>query len=135
MKQNSQLVPSFKWLIAIATLAFFALSIYGGSAFAHAKLVKSDPPNRATLNITPKQIQLWFNEEIEGSFASISLHDADGKSVTDTSPETVPDDLKTVVLPLPEIAPGRYTVNFRILSTDGHVVESDYSFTLKNAEQ
>jgi len=134
MKQNSRVVPSFNWLIAIATIAFFALSIYGGSAFAHAKLVKSDPPNRATLNIAPEHIQLWFNEEIEGSFASISLHDADGKSVTDTSPETVPDDLKTVVLPLPEIAPGRYTVNFRVLSKDGHVVESDYSFTLKNAE-
>jgi copper resistance protein C len=134
MKQNSQVVPTFKWLIAIITVAFFALSFYGGPVFAHAKLVKSDPPNRATLNIAPKQIQLWFNEEIEGSFASVSLLDAEGKSVTDTSPETVPDDLKTVVLPLPEIAPGRYTVNFRILSTDGHVVESDYSFTLKNIE-
>ena len=134
MKQNSQVLPSFKWLIAIVTIAFFALSIYAGPSFAHAKLVKSDPPNRATLSIAPKQIQLWFNEEIEGSFASISLHDAEGKSVTDASPETLPDDLKTVVLRLPEIAPGRYTVNFRVLSKDGHVVESDYSFTLKKAE-
>jgi copper resistance protein C len=134
MKQNSQVFPTFKWLIVFITVAFFTLSFYGGPVFAHAKLVKSDPPNRATLGIAPKQIQLWFNEEIEGSFAAISLHDAEGKSVTDASPETVPDDLKTVVLPLPEIEPGRYTVNFRILSTDGHVVESDYSFTIKNTE-
>lgn len=134
MKQNSQVVPTSKWVIVIITAAFFVLSFYGGAVFAHAKLVKSDPPNRATLNIAPKQIQLWFNEEIEGSFASVSLLDSKGEPVTDASPEAVPDDLKTVVLPLPEIAPGRYTVNFRILSTDGHVVESDYSFTLKDTE-
>ena len=134
MKYNSQTVPSFKWIVTILSIAFITFSIYGKPAFAHAKLVKSDPPNRATLNAAPNQIQLWFNEEIEGSFASITLLDANGKSVTDDNPEPVPDDLKTVVLPLPEMAPGRYTVNFRVMSTDGHVVESDYSFTLKNTE-
>lgn len=134
MKHNSQAVQSFKWLMVIFTITFLIFSMYGKSAFAHAKLVKSDPPNRATLNVAPKQIQLWFNEEIEGSFASISLHDANGKSITDNNPELVSDDLKTVVLPLPEIVPGRYTVNYRIMSTDGHIVESDYNFTLKNTE-
>ncbi|GJL73752.1 MAG: copper resistance protein [Nitrosomonas sp.] len=135
MKQYSHPVHSFNWRAAIAvTLAFLLMSICNGAAFAHAKLVKSDPPNRATLNVAPEHIQLWFNEEIEGNFASISLIDADGNTVTDASPETVPDDLKSVVLPLSEIPPGRYTVNFRIMSTDGHVVESDYNFTLKNTE-
>jgi copper resistance protein C len=135
MKQYSHAVHSFNWRAAIAvTLAFLLMSICNGAAFAHAKLVKSDPPNRATLNVAPEHIQLWFNEEIEGNFASISLLDADGNTVTDASPETVPDDLKSVVLPLSEIPPGRYTVNFRIMSTDGHVVESDYNFTLKNTE-
>lgn len=135
MKQYSHSVHSFNWRAAIAvTLAFLLMSICNGAAFAHAKLVKSDPPNRATLNVAPEHIQLWFNEEIEGNFASISLIDADGNTVTDASPETVPDDLKSVVLPLSEIPPGRYTVNFRIMSTDGHVVESDYNFTLKNTE-
>jgi methionine-rich copper-binding protein CopC len=135
MKQYSQVVPSFNWRVAIfVTFVFISLSMYGGMAFAHAKLVKSDPPNRATLNVAPKQIQLWFNEEIEGNFATISLQDADGNTITDTSPEAVPDDLKSVVLPLTEIPPGRYTVNFRIMSTDGHVVESNYNFTLKNTE-
>ncbi len=134
MKHNSQAFYSFKWIIVILTITFATLSIYGQPAFAHAKLIKSDPPNRASLNVAPKQIQLWFNEEIEGSFALISLLDANGKSVTDNNPELVPDDSRTVVLPLPEIEPGRYTVNFRIMSTDGHVVESDYKFTLKNTE-
>ena len=135
MKQNSWVIPSFKWLTAIVTIVFIVFSLYGGSAFAHAKLVKSDPPHRATLNAAPKQIQLWFNEEIEGNFASISLLDAGGESVTEKNPELVSDDLKSVVLPLPGIVPGRYTVKFRVLSKDGHVVESEYSFTVKNTEK
>lgn len=134
MKHKSQAFPSFKWIMAILTITFITFSIYGEPAFAHAKLVKSDPPNRAKLNVAPKQIQLWFNEDIEGSFAIISLLDANGKSVTDNNPESVHDDLRTVVLPLPELVPGKYIVNFRVMSTDGHVVESDYNFTLKNSE-
>lgn len=135
MKQYSQVVPSFNWQVAITSaLVFIIMSVYGGAAFAHAKLVKSDPPNRAVLNVAPKQIQLWFNEEIEGNFATVSLLDADGNAVSDASPKAVPDDLKSVVLPLAELAPGKYTVSFRIMSTDGHVVESNYNFTLKDSE-
>jgi hypothetical protein len=32
---------------------------------------------------------------------------------------------------LPPLVPGRYTVNFRVLSVDGHVVESKLTFTVK----
>ena len=132
MKQNSQTALSFKKIIANVTIIFLAFYLYSGPVFAHTKLVKSDPPKRATLNAAPEKIQLWFNEEIEGNFASILLHDAEGKLITDKKPEIIPDNLKTIVLPLPEIAPGKYTVNYRIMSADGHVVESDYRFTIKN---
>jgi methionine-rich copper-binding protein CopC len=33
---------------------------------------------------------------------------------------------------LPPLKPGRYTVSFRVLSVDGHVVESRLSFTVKD---
>jgi len=33
---------------------------------------------------------------------------------------------------LPPLAPGRYTVRFRVLSVDGHVVESRFTFTVKD---
>ena len=33
----------------------------------------------------------------------------------------------------PNLDPGRYTVRFRVLSVDGHVVESSYTFTVKAA--
>ena len=42
------------------------------------------------------------------------------------------DDPKAIVLPLPELAPGKYTVKFRVLSVDGHVVDTSYDFTVKS---
>jgi hypothetical protein len=35
----------------------------------------------------------------------------------------------------PNLAPGRYTVRYRVLSVDGHVVESSFTFTVKAAPQ
>jgi copper resistance protein C len=29
------------------------------------------------------------------------------------------------------LAPGRYTVRYRVLSVDGHIVESSFDFTVK----
>lgn len=41
------------------------------------------------------------------------------------------DDPRSNYLELPELAPGKYTVKFRVLSIDGHVVDSDYLFGIK----
>jgi len=101
------------------------------SVMAHATLVKSDPPRRASLSSPPKQIQLWFNEKIEGSYASVSVLDSNKNSVTENSPEVVLDDPKSVILNLPQIEPGRYTVQYRVMSVDGHVIESSFDFSIK----
>ncbi|UJP06401.1 MAG: copper resistance protein CopC [Nitrosomonas sp.] len=112
-------------------LMLFALSLQAGVAMAHATLVKSDPPRRSTLNVSPKQIQLWFNEKIEGTYASVVVRDANKNAVTENSPEAVADDPKSLVLKLPQIEPGRYTVHYRVMSVDGHVIESNYDFNVK----
>ena len=115
----------------IIFIVLLAGLIHTSQVYAHATLTKSEPPRRASLSVPPKHIQLWFNEEIEGSYASISVIDSDENSVTDAVPELVPDDLKSVVLPIPELNPGRYTVQYRVLSVDGHVVESSFGFMVK----
>ena len=136
MKTKAIKINYVKQLTFLITLvALLAGLIYTNQAYAHATLTKSEPPRRASLSVPPKHIQLWFNEEIEGSYASITVLDSDNNSVTDTVPEIVPDDLKSIVLPLPEITPGRYTVQFRILSVDGHVVESSFGFMVKNTAE
>ncbi|WMJ09327.1 MULTISPECIES: copper resistance CopC family protein [unclassified Nitrosomonas] len=101
------------------------------SVFAHAALVKSDPPRRAALAVSPKHIQLWFNEKIEGAYALITVKDSQQNVVTTNNPETVADDPKSIVLSLPQLEPGRYMVHYRVMSVDGHVIESNFDFNVK----
>mgnify|MGYP003523902202 FL=1 len=114
------------------SLAMLSMLFQVNSALAHATLVKSDPPRRASLSSSPKQIQLWFNEKIEGSYASVTVLDSKKKSITENNPEVVLDDPKSVILNIPQMEPGRYTVQYRVMSVDGHVIASSYDFSIKN---
>ena len=99
---------------------------------AHAQLVKAEPARRAALNKAPTQIQLWFNEEIEGAYTTLTVSGSNKKSVTDAKPSVVSDDPKSIILQIPESTSGKYTVKFRVLSVDGHVVDSTYNYTVKS---
>ncbi|MDF0653155.1 MAG: copper resistance protein CopC [Nitrospira sp.] len=119
----------------VILIAALASGVSVTSAFAHSMLVKAEPPRRAVLTKPPAQVRLWFNEKIEGDYASLVVLDAKQQSVTDVKPTLAHDDQKSIVLPLPELAPGKYSVKFRVLSVDGHVVESYFDFTVKGVAQ
>lgn len=119
----------------VILIVAFVLGIPAASAFAHSMLVKAEPPRRAVLTKSPIQVRLWFNEKIEGDYASLVVVDARKQPITDLKPTLAPDDQKSIILPLPELAPGKYSVKFRVLSVDGHVVESSFDFTVKGEAQ
>ena len=123
---------TFARFILIVT---FALGMPLTLAFAHSMLVKAEPPRRAVLTKSPIQVRLWFNEKIEGDYASLVVLDAKKQPITDLKPTLASDDPKSIILPLPELAPGKYSVKFRVLSVDGHVVESSFDFTVKGEAQ
>jgi methionine-rich copper-binding protein CopC len=54
----------------------------------------------------------------EGASEPLAL----GKATVD------PNDTKLLVLDLPLLEPGRYTVKYRVLSVDGHTVDYGYTF-------
>ncbi|MBC6963351.1 MAG: copper resistance protein CopC [Nitrosomonas sp.] len=115
-------------------MAFISMVLLSNSnvVLAHAALTKAEPARRAVLVESPKQVRLWFNEEIEADYASLVLLDASGKALTDQKPLVHPDDAKSIYLELPSLVGGQYTIKFRVLSVDGHVVDSEYKFTIKN---
>lgn len=129
---NSWTVYALKHIVMGGAIA---MCVHTAPAFAHSMLVKAEPPRRAVLATAPAQVQLWFNEEIEGDYASLVVLDAGKHPVTEIKPTLAPDDRKSIVLPLPELIPGKYSVKFRVLSVDGHVVESYFDFTVKGKVQ
>ena len=127
---------SLKRLAGAGMLAIvMSVGLPSGTALAHAMLVKAEPARRAALTRAPSQVRLWFNEEIEKDYASLAVQDAAKATVTEIKPHVAADDPKSIVLPLPELEAGKYTVKFRVLSVDGHVVDSSYDFTVKSKAQ
>jgi methionine-rich copper-binding protein CopC len=121
--------------ILAGTAVAMVLCVHAAPVLAHSMLVKAEPPRRAVLAKAPTQVRLWFNEEIEGDYASLVVLDAEKHPVSDVKPQLAPDDQKSIVLPLPELTPGKYSVKFRVLSVDGHVVDSSFDFTVKGKVQ
>jgi copper resistance protein C len=109
-----------------------ALALWPALALAHAVLVKSVPAQRAALAEPPPRVELWFNERLEPAYSKASVTNEAGTQVDLRDVAVSAQDPRRLSLSLPALAPGRYTVSFRVLSVDGHVVESKLSFTVKD---
>jgi methionine-rich copper-binding protein CopC len=108
-----------------------ALLLVAMPAWPHASLVRSSPARRATLAQAPDRVQLWFNEAIEPRFSSVSVWDAAGQQVDLRDARVESEDPQHLTVGLTPLKRGTYRVRFRVLSVDGHVVESEFSFALR----
>jgi methionine-rich copper-binding protein CopC len=99
--------------------------------WTHASLVKSMPARRAVLTRPPAEVQLWFNERLEPAFSQLSVVDAQGQRVDLRDVRVEPDDPRRMSVGVPALPPGTYTVRYRVLSVDGHIVESQFPFTIR----
>jgi methionine-rich copper-binding protein CopC len=118
----------FRRRVTVSSLFLLLVPTLG---WAHASLLKSNPARRAILLRAPERVQLWFNERLEPAFSHVSVWDAAGARVDREDVEVGPDDPKKLSVGLRSLTPGTYTVKFRVLSVDGHVVESAFPFTLR----
>jgi methionine-rich copper-binding protein CopC len=104
------------------------------SGWAHAYLVKSSPVRRAVLSSAPPRVVLWFNERLEAQFSQLSVWNNEGGQVDGSDIQVGPDDPKKVSVGIPTLPAGTYMVKFRVLSVDGHIVEAEFSFTVRSRQ-
>lgn len=102
------------------------------SAVAHAELVKSFPIANSTLTKAPKNVQLEFGEAIVNlkskNAYSIVILDSKAKKI-ETSKIVIGKAVARVEF-IGTLKPGKYTVKYRIVSADGHVLSAQFKFTL-----
>ncbi|HTO11593.1 MAG TPA: copper resistance CopC family protein [Candidatus Binatia bacterium] len=112
--------------LAIAGLAALAIA---SVAAAHSLLLESTPAAGATLPAAPRELRLRFNNRIEKPLSRVRLVDSRGaaQTITLTTEGVAPDWLRG---PLPPLAPGRWRVEWQVLSTDGHVVSGRFEFQI-----
>lgn len=109
-----------KWLLA-TVLAILAALFVASTGFAHANQLRSDPADGSVLDRPPEEIFIWFDEPISDRFNSVQLFDVDGQLIEITGIRRDPSDPALLVISVPELSPGVYSVLWKILSeVDGH---------------
>jgi copper resistance protein C len=102
-------------------------------AWSHAYLVRSTPAARAVVARPPGRVQLWFNERLEPAYSRVSVWDGQAQRVDTGDVEVAPAEPTRLSVGVPPLPAGRYTVRYRVLSVDGHVVEAEFAFTVRGA--
>ncbi|MDX2426555.1 MAG: copper resistance protein CopC [Cycloclasticus sp.] len=116
----------FVKLYTLTTLLFLS-----SAAFSHAKSVSSDPAPRSVVSRSPEFIAILFNQQLEPAYSTIVVTNSSGNSVTNKTAVVDSKNNKRLILALPHLAPDKYTVSYKVLSLDGHVVKSTYKFRIK----
>ena len=119
------------WCGLILFIMLFTMPI---NSWGHAYLVKSSPARRAVLSTPPTRVVLWFNERLEAQFSQISIWNAEGQQKDGGDVQVGPDDSKKLSVGIPTLPAGSYTVKYRVLSVDGHVVEAEFPFTIRGRQ-
>ena len=107
----------------VVLVAVAAVLASTGTALGHAVLASSSPAADSRLAAAPEQVTLTFSEPVEiVQSEDIDVVDAEGNDVTG-GPATNDAQARVVEIPLrPGLADGTYTVRYKVVSSDSHVI-------------
>ena len=111
---------------AAALGAGLALALVAVPASAHDELKSSNPADGATLATPPSQVVLTFEEPPVALGAQVVVT-GPGGPVSSGAPRLDGDDVVQDVQP--QAPAGRYTIEWRVTSDDGHPVSGTLAFT------
>lgn len=97
-------------------------------AFAHTKLVSSNPAANATVTTSPRTITLTFNERVVPAFSKfeLSMPEHDMNVPVET---TVSSDGKRIIGTLRSpLHKGSYAIHWTAAGSDGHKMEGHVNF-------
>lgn len=109
------------------------LLILAGSApaAAHAFPDHAEPRVGAVLKEPPQQVKIWFNQELESVFSTLQVLAANGARVDKGNEKVSGEDQHLIQVDLPALPAGTYTVDWNVLSVDGHRTVGRFSFTVQ----
>jgi methionine-rich copper-binding protein CopC len=97
-------------------------------AAAHADLILATPDDGARLSTVPTQVELTFSEDLLPETVVVSVEDSAGMVIRVLEFEV--DGSDVIVAWPPGLSGTDYTVNYRVVSQDGHPVSGSLAFTV-----
>jgi methionine-rich copper-binding protein CopC len=111
----------------LGALTLVAMLLTAGPASAHDAAESSSPADGTTVATAPAKVSITFNNTPLGLGSQIKVTDAAGTDWADGKVEIV-DNVASQKLR--EGAPaGKYSVVWRVVSSDSHPIEGTFSFT------
>lgn len=117
---------------ALLVLAALVLAVAGlvwgaaASASAHDELVSSTPADGDSLDSAPTEATLEFSGAVQELGTEFALQDSWGAAVDLPGDYTISG--ASITQPLPELEGGSYSLNWRVVSEDGHPISGTISF-------
>jgi methionine-rich copper-binding protein CopC len=120
-----------RYLAPILTLL---LAVFTGpvpAAYAQSHLVKAAPGLDATINLPPTEVRLVFDHPLLAEGTSLHVSDKGGARVEKSNGHIDPADAFALVVSLPVLFEGQYTVSYTAATVGSSTVLADtYTFTL-----
>lgn len=109
--------------LTLVSLLLVALGSVG--ARAHAFLDHASPLVGSTVLAAPREVSLWFTQNLEPAFSSVQVTDSTGARFDQGSAQISGNTMRVGLKPL---APGTYRVHWHVLSVDTHKTEGSFAF-------
>ena len=113
-------------LFLVACLSFLTMPM----SSAHVTIVSSFPERFANVNPIPTEVWIQFSGELQTldgeAVNSLEVIDSTGIAVNFEDP--IINGAKIMTKISGQSAPGVFTVKYRVVGDDGHVIEGDYTF-------
>ena len=113
-------MKTMKQLIAVGMLLFAAV------AHAHTHLKDSVPAEGSTVSVSPPNIVLKFSEATRITALTVKKEGGDEQKLTPLPSSAAAE----VTVRAPELAPGKYVVTWRAMSSDSHIMSGELHFTV-----
>lgn len=116
--------------LKLLILAALVLAGTPSMTLAHAILVESEPKAESIVDTPPDQIKIWFNENVASEFKSLAVINSAGKRVDNNDVKQAALDRSHLYATIPPLPPDTYTVRYRVMSADTHIITGKFTFTI-----
>jgi methionine-rich copper-binding protein CopC len=115
----------------LASLSLVGLALFSiPNASAHVEIVSAFPEQYANVNPIPTQVWIQFSGDLQTldgeAINSLEVIDSTGIAVNYEDP--IIEGAKVMTKISGQSAPGVFTVKYRVIGDDGHVIEGEYTF-------
>lgn len=117
---------------AFGAALFLLGSLSASPVFAHAHLQQQTPAANSVVSPPPQNLTLNFSEGIEPGFSGVTLTGPEQRIIPVGKAVRNEKDNTQLVIPLSEtLGDGLYTVEWHVVSVDGHKTKGQYQFSVK----